>query len=97
MMISLTEEHIKSGVRKSYSSCPIALALTAAIPAELQPVRVLPTAVVYRWGRWSENPVRVSLPNSAQKFIRDFDDDDGEITPQPFSFEVELPGKASSS
>ena len=79
MKISVTEQDIKNGVRKSWSSCAIALAVKRQTGSECVAVR---HDYIYVDGRC------VDFPYSIRDFIRRFDR--GEF---PYPFEFELEGK----
>lgn len=76
--ITVTQQHIKMGVKHSFTKCPIALALKAQCAEN----RIL----VYRHYA-TVNDAAVRLPLIATAFIQDFDHQRGV---EPFTFDVEL-------
>jgi len=80
MIISVTEEHIKKGVKASYRTCPIALALEDA---------GFDSPKVSVASYWYQDAKRLNLPLKVQKFIKDFDN--GKKV-RPFSFRTKKYG-----
>lgn len=83
MKIDVTQEDIDNGKRGHCSRCPVALALSRIPGAEYLTVGPVDFGITLRGVRRD-----YALPEEAIVFIRTFDD--GEITPNPFSFEIEL-------
>lgn len=98
LRIKVTRDHISRGEPKSVSGCPIALALLDALPimnhhgnsflsvgsrAADIPIKVPGVGWVLRWYRHFNS----KLPESAQKFIEEFDS--GHL-PDPFEFDLSL-------
>ncbi len=75
--LSVTEEHIKNGVRKSCTSCPIALAAIEALGAKKGQVEVTRDAplgyfsILFSPSKFSTYAYRLSI--KAFRFASDFD------------------------
>jgi hypothetical protein len=80
MTIQVTAEHIRKGSICSSASCPIALAISAAL---LTPCSVLHHSV----SLYGDYQRHVNLPQSCADFINAFDT---ERPVSPFTFELEL-------
>ena len=82
MLIHVTAEHIKNGERQSYFCCPIARALAE----KFYDWRVDTTFVQIKQkgdSPWQE----FFLPTSAQKFIKNFDNN---LEVKPFKFRLHV-------
>lgn len=89
--ISVTEHHIKTGIRKTCSMCPISLAIGDVLKPDFEAkVRY---SVAELDHKKNKSPRRLRhLPESAVKFIRVFDGlDEGQ--PSPFEFELDIPAE----
>ena len=83
--ITVTMQHIAAGVRDNCEQCPVALAIMKAFP-DACCVAVGPdTCTIETPGGGKAD---VELPESALRFIWDFDDG---AAVQPFTFTVDYP------
>jgi hypothetical protein len=81
MTINVTQSDIQKGSRNNCVMCPIALAIRRAIPG---------SAVLVGGKRVDINGKNYDLPESARKFIYQFDNDTQVI---PFSFTLGEPNR----
>ena len=88
VLIEVTQEDIKNGVRGDPCNCPTAHAATRATHGTV-PLRV--GALVIKFGPIGSS-VASKLPIEAREFIYDFD---WGKPVEPFSFEIELPEAVS--
>lgn len=90
MKIDVTPEDIKLGVPAECSACPVAIAMGRA---GLEFPRVCEVEGIVSWLGLDNERVEVAAPESVQKFVDAFDDDEREgPLPGPFSFELDVDG-----
>jgi hypothetical protein len=82
MIITITEEHIKRGIRGSVKCCPVALAIAKKIPQGLVGIGNIAVHLSIEG-----TPRHVSLPLTTINAINQFDVGLGMV---PFSFELPL-------
>ena len=82
LSVDITEKHIKDGVRKDASKCPIALAITEC---GLFDVHVSNLDIYAYADKAMTKPLHASMSFKESKFAFDFDD---KKKIQPFSFEA---------
>lgn len=89
MLIEVTAEDIRDGIRNSCRLCPVARAIQRATGLDL--VWVSSSFVEFRH---QDQPLKVlDLPSEAAKWIRDYDLGRGM---QPFSFDLPIPTPPAS-
>lgn len=89
--VKVTETHIRSGIRKTCSLCPIALAIGDVLKPDFEAkVRYGSVDLDHKKNK-SQRRYR-QLPESAKRFIRVFDGID-EGQPSPFEFELDIPAE----
>jgi hypothetical protein len=81
--IRVTEKHIDAGKPRKCNTCPIALAITDQTKATDVNVGV-DNVLISAGGSYA----KVELPEKAENFIADFDE---EKAVKPFSFALDLP------
>lgn len=95
-VINVTAEHVADGWPGNCAECPVALAVTAALPdievIEVKSDPVAESAWINAWPSWAAPFVRIPLPHEAYEFIKSFD---GSGTAEPFSFEIDYPAVTS--
>jgi hypothetical protein len=79
--VSVSEIHIKSGIRTDCSRCPIALAIKDVLENESEISVGLGTLKVYEGGVTRH----YELPSIAKSFISSFD---SKLSVEPFEFEI---------
>lgn len=83
--ITVTAQHIAKGGRDSYRRCPVARAVSEALPGvELVAVDSARVSLGFGWPQYRE----IDLPDAATRFIEAFDLGD---PVEPFSFELDYP------
>lgn len=85
LKVKVQEYHIENGKRESATCCPIALAVTALLPA-FHVAEVTLTTVDVR-NRRAELKCMVPLPDHAIRWIERFD---SKRPVEPFGFELEI-------
>ena len=80
MLINVTEQHIKAGIRSSYVDCPISLAIKGHLPncavsTDYTVIQILKNGHITKY----------RVPPEVYSFILDFDDN---LEVKPFSFKL---------
>lgn len=83
MKVSVTDWHIKTGCKASYTSCPVANAITPLLPAG-QYAFVYHDAFYVKGGK--DPGTRITFPGVVADWIRDYDAGHGG---EPFEFELD--------
>lgn len=83
MIISVTAEHIRHGIRQSCIQCPVALALQEATAQSTWKVGFSYARLYSR----HKSVARIELPLLVQDFIKSFDTTDDHQ--EPFEFEID--------